>query len=64
MAYFNDPPERDVIIEYRRHGAYVKVCAIDPITYEEVSIVGDARLSQHELATLAVKKLRYVQSRR
>lgn len=50
----------EAIIEFRRIGAALQVIAIDPATGTEVSMVGDPRLSQQELARLAVQKLRFV----
>ena len=38
--------EGEVLIEYHRVGAYVKVSAIDPVTRTEVSIVGDPKRSE------------------
>ena len=60
------PPAQDeyVIIEYSVKGQYVKVSAIDALTHEEVSIVGDARYSKEYLARQAIKKLRLMQSKR
>ena len=55
--------EVEVLLEYRRVGAYVKVSAIDPVTQTEVSIVGDPARSEAELARVAVSKLRYVLSK-
>ena len=55
--------EGEVLLEYRRVGAYVKVSAIDPVTLTEVSIVGDPARSEAELARVAVSKLRYVMSK-
>lgn len=49
----------DAIIEFRRVGAALKVIAVDPATGMEVSVIGDPRVSQQELARLAVQKLRY-----
>lgn len=54
----------NVILEFIKHGRYVKVTAIDVITREEVSLVGDARQTKDYLSKLAVKKLRRVQSKR
>jgi hypothetical protein len=48
------------IIEYYQLGTSVKVSAIDPVTLKEVSIVGDARAGNDELAKLAVRKLKYI----
>ncbi len=52
--------DNQIIIEFISMGRHVKVTAIDPISLREVSIVGDARASQHSLKELAVQKLRYV----
>lgn len=52
------------LIEYIPSGAYVKVCAVDPVTREEVSIVGDARSGAKRLSQEAVKKLQYVLRRK
>ena len=56
--------EGEVLIEYYRVGAYVKVSAIDPATRTEVSIVGDPKRSEAELARVALNKLkvRHVQT--
>ena len=45
------------IIEMVVHGAYVKVSAIDPVTSEEVSIVGDPAAGEARLTREAVRKL-------
>ncbi len=45
------------IIEMVVRGAYVKVSAIDPVTSEEVSIVGDPAAGEARLAQEAVRKL-------
>ncbi len=50
----------EYLLEFRRIGKYVKVSALDPVTTEEVSIVGDAEASQEELSRIAVRKLEYV----
>ena len=52
------------LIEYIPSGAYVKVCAVDPVTREEVSIVGDARSGAKRLSMEAVRKLEYVLRRK
>lgn len=49
-----------VIYEFRPMGASVKVSAVDTATGTEVSIVGPARASQHDLQRTALAKLRYV----
>lgn len=51
------------LIEFLPMGNAVKVSAIDPMTGIEVSIVGSATASQHDLGALAVRKLRYVLAR-
>ena len=57
-------PDRRVIIEFVKVGAYVKVSAIDPTTKVEVSIVGDPSMSQVTLERTAVQKLKYVLHKR
>lgn len=52
-----------VIIEFMRYGNYVKVTAIDCITHEEVSMIGDARHTQSHLKKMAIRKLRRVQQK-
>lgn len=51
---------KGALIEFIPQGAYVKVCAVDPVSAEEVSIVGDATAGSTTLAKAAVKKLEYV----
>ena len=53
----------NVIIEFHQVGAYVKVSAIDPATYTEVSIVGDPTRSEDALKRAAVRRLEYVLER-
>ena len=55
--------EGEVLLEYYRVGAYIKVSAIDPVTQTEVSIVGDPKRSEAELARVALNKLKYVMSK-
>lgn len=50
----------EYIIEFYSVGSSVKVSAIDPVTLKEVSIVGDPKAGNDELAKLAVRKLKYV----
>lgn len=52
------------LIEYIPNGAYVKVSAVDPVTREEVSIVGDPRSGSKRLSLEAVKKLEFVLRRK
>ncbi len=53
----------DVIIEFHQIGAYVKVSAIDTVTFTEVSIVGDPTRGEDALKRAAVRKLEYVMER-
>ena len=53
-----------MIIESIRHGAYVKVIAIDPETGVEATIVGDPSVGTEALNNLAIQKLEYVLSKR
>jgi len=48
---------RGIIYEFVPRGAYVKVSAIDEATGTEVSIVGDARVTQADLERIARRKL-------
>ncbi len=50
----------EVIIEFRRIGASIKVSAIDSRTLTEVSIVGPARAGEEELKRNVLRKLEYV----
>jgi len=45
------------LIEFVPQGRYVKVSAVDPVSYIEVSIVGDAAAGEHVLMQQAVRKL-------
>jgi hypothetical protein len=56
--------EREVIFEFVRVGAAVKVCAVDAETGIEASIVGDPAASEAELKRLARQKLDYVLAKR
>ncbi|HLO75288.1 MAG TPA: hypothetical protein VK196_02380 [Magnetospirillum sp.] len=51
---------REVLFEFRRIGAYVKVSALDAETGTEVSIVGDAAAGEARLKMTAQRKLEYV----
>lgn len=57
MATLN---ENQVIIEFIRVGAYVKVSAVDPVTRVEASIVGNPASGEATLKRTALRKLRYV----
>jgi hypothetical protein len=54
----------EILFEYRRVGASVKVTAIDAKSGREVSIVGPASAGERALAEAAAKKLRYVLTRK
>lgn len=56
--------EREVIFEFHRIGAVVKVTAVDAATGIEASIVGDPARSDAALRRLAKQKLDYVMARR
>jgi len=45
------------IIEFVAQGGYVKVSAADPVSLEEVSIVGDPAAGERALGELVVRKL-------
>ncbi len=51
---------REVLFEFQRVGNYIKVSAVDPVTYTEVSIVGSPSAGQAALQRVATNKLRYV----
>jgi hypothetical protein len=56
--------EREVIFEFLRIGAALKVTAIDVATGTEVAMVGDPHAAQETLRRLAKQKLDYVMSRK
>jgi hypothetical protein len=56
--------EREVIFEFLRIGAALKVTAIDVATGAEASMVGDPHAAQETLRRLARQKLDYVMSRK
>ena len=64
----DDPPAMaepgDIIIEFYRVGAYVKVSAVDTASLTEVSIVGDPAAGEEALKRAAVRKLEYVLARK
>ena len=45
------------LIEFIAQGSYVKVSAVDPITFVEVSIVGPPQVGKRLLTQQAVRKL-------
>jgi hypothetical protein len=56
-------PPAEVLFEFRRIGASVRVAAIDPRTNTEVVVVGSATMSEALLKEMARRKLAYVLSR-
>ncbi len=54
----------DIIIEFYRIGAFVKVSAVDTATLTEVSIMGPPDAGEEILKRTAVRKLEYVLERR
>ncbi len=50
----------EVLFEFIPNGRFIKVVAIDPISMEEIAMVGDRRASVDTLERLAINKLRYV----
>lgn len=50
----------EVYFEFHQQGRNVRVCAIDPRSNTEVSIIGDPAYGERYLKNLAVRKLRYV----
>ena len=61
MTSINDPR---IIIEFIQVGAYVKVSAVDPVSLVEVSIDGDPSVSRNTLEQNAIKKLKFVLSKK
>ena len=57
------PRPREVILEFHRIGAYVKVSAVDPESLTEVAIVGDPAAGEAALREAAIRKLDYVMRR-
>jgi hypothetical protein len=55
--------EREVIFEFIRVGAALKVTAIDAESGLEATIVGDPAASEAELKRLARQKLDYVRAK-
>jgi len=56
--------ERSYIVEFIVVGNSVKVCALDPQTLLEVSIVGPKNISQKQLSNVAIRKLEYMLRKR
>lgn len=52
--------DREVIIEYKPVGAYVKVSAMDVATLTEISVQGPNTSTEDALKRNALKRLEYV----
>ena len=52
--------DREVIIEYKPFGAYVKVSAMDVETLTEISVQGPNTSSENTLKRNALKRLEYL----
>ncbi|HXQ51943.1 MAG TPA: hypothetical protein VN802_12675 [Stellaceae bacterium] len=55
--------EREIIFEFIRVGAALKVTAIDPASGQEAVIVGDPAAGEAALKRLAQQKLDYVMAK-
>ena len=58
------PPQREILLEFRRVGNAMKATALDPLTMTEVSVVGPAQGSQEMLRRTVLAKLEYVIKRK
>jgi hypothetical protein len=56
----DEPAHREILFEFQRVGAYVKVVAVDAATGVEVTTVGAAGSSEQILKRTAANKLIYV----
>ena len=59
-GYISENGLREVLFEFRRVGASLRVCAIDPDTGTEVIMIGDPKQSVGVLKRFATRKLIYV----
>lgn len=57
-------PEREIIFEFLRIGAALKVTAVDVTSGIEVAMIGDPAASDATLKRLAARKLDFVLNRR
>lgn len=53
----------EILFEYIRQGAYVKVTAIEPETRIEATVVVPATLSKEQMQQQALQKLKYLLSK-
>lgn len=54
----------EVLFEFKKIGAYVKVTALHPASLIEVSITGDAKANPSYLQQLALNKLKLMLKKR
>lgn len=54
----------EILFEYVRQGAYVKVTAIEPETMTEVCVAVPANLSEEQMQIHALNRLKYVLSKK
>lgn len=64
MAAGEQRDDDGIIYEFIQVGNSVKVTAVDPVTFVEVSIVGSPLVSEAELMRLARRKLHFVLAKR
>ncbi len=60
MSPKNEIELNEVLYEFRRIGGMIRVCAIDPVTNTEITMIGTSGHSEHDLKRLARRKLAYV----
>jgi hypothetical protein len=60
----SEPPEEGYIVEYVALGSSMKVTAFDPVTLVEASIIAPVNASKKDMATIAIRKLVYVLSKK
>ncbi|MEX2449612.1 MAG: hypothetical protein WD407_02040 [Rhodospirillales bacterium] len=54
---------REVLFEFYREGNAVRVCAIDPRSNTEITMVGAAGYPEEVLKRMAIRKLKYVMAK-
>ncbi len=57
---YQDIRLREVLFEFYREGNAIRVCAIDPDTNTEITMVGARGYNEEILKKLAIRKLKYV----
>lgn len=55
---------KEVLFEFQRFGKHLRVCAIDPKSGTEVTMIGDPSAGQEMLKRLAARKLLYVMEKK